>query len=277
MSTMQAGSGVEQKPSESASSEDLTGWLQYFSLRTIAGGAAVFLGAIYAYGAVIKAGQLNDADQSVTDTLPLVPLEQLLVAGINELLPLLAAAFILSMLVIALAERVNAGMGKQKSRETSDGKKDIRSDPTTRRPSPRWAKYFWISAAVLWLIWAAFTASWASLLLFAEITAGSWYAASHWTTPRGNAIFTLMAVSLYFVALAYFAPDPLPRVEMKLSNGSEVHGALIASTGATWYLATGDHRWTAIQSSKMEKVSVEAVEKETPESVYHAITGKDFP
>jgi hypothetical protein len=49
------------------------------------GFAALGLGVLYAAGAVIKTGQLQDAELVVRDTLPLVPLEQILALGIGAI------------------------------------------------------------------------------------------------------------------------------------------------------------------------------------------------
>jgi hypothetical protein len=45
------------------------------ALRSVAEVTVIILGAIYAYGAMLKATQLDGADLRVGDTLPLVPIE----------------------------------------------------------------------------------------------------------------------------------------------------------------------------------------------------------
>jgi len=246
---------------------EFTGVLEHVTLRGIAGGAAVFLGVVYAYGALIKAGELHGAGQTVSETLPLIPLEQLLVLGINEFLPLGAAAFALLLLVMWLIERLNASTISRDGARPVEAAKGPLKAKSTRRTNVL------IICAVAWAIYAVVSTSWVSWLLFAEIIAGSWYASSKHTTPRGNAVFLLLAMTLFFAALAYFAPDPLPKVRLATHKGRVVTGELIATTGSTWYIGIADKQWTAIQSESIERVKVSSVEKETPESIYHAITG----
>jgi hypothetical protein len=54
-------------------------------LVVVPGFAAFALGLLYGAGAVIKSGQLRGEDLNTRDTLPLVPLEQILAPGIGTI------------------------------------------------------------------------------------------------------------------------------------------------------------------------------------------------
>jgi hypothetical protein len=63
----------------------------------VPGFAAIGLALLYGTGAVIKSGQLRGADQNVRDTLPLVPLEQVLALGIGTVITSLVWVTVLSL------------------------------------------------------------------------------------------------------------------------------------------------------------------------------------
>jgi len=229
-----------------------------FSLRTIAGMAAVFLGAIYAYGAVIKAGELHGAGLGVGNTLPLVPLEQILVLGIDQLLPIAAAVLGVVLVSMAFLDRPsNDGGGT--------------ADPGDA-PNRRLVVGLRICTGAVW-VFLLFAAAWTTWFLIAEITAVTWYARAEHSTRRSYAVFATAAVILFFAATAYFNPAPPPSVRLEESDGSIIQGDLIATTGSTWYVGEGDNRWTAVQSDDVEHSRVTGSSRKQQESVYHAVTG----
>jgi hypothetical protein len=247
------GSATEQQPKNKRLFDDL-------SLKAIAGTAAVFLGAIYAYGAIIKAGQLHGAGLVVSDTLPLVPLEQILVLGINQLLPVGVATLAIFLVAMAFLDRNEPLFGR-----------DEDDDELSEKGRARlvWSVRAFTGAVWIWLFVAA---SWTSWLLLAELTVVGWYARAEHSTRRSYAIFASMAVIVFFACSAYFDPSPLPDVRLTKQDGTIVKGDLIATTGSTWYVGKGDKSWTAVQAREVERVRVTAVKKDEKESIFHAIT-----
>jgi hypothetical protein len=237
------------------------------SLKSIAGGAAVFLGAVYAYGAVIKAGELHAAGQSVGDTLPLVPLEQILVLGIDRLLPV----------GIAILVTVLVGMGfvNRLRRPATDRDADTESTDDSARESNAEKRGRLIFRAVLGGIFIVllFTAEWTIWLLMAEIWAVGLYAEAEHSTLRTYMIFTTIALIVYFSAVAWFDPSPLPHVRLTTRQDRVIAGDLIAATGSAWYIGVADKQWTAVQTREIEQVRASAVKKKRKQSIYHAITG----
>jgi hypothetical protein len=231
------------------------------SLRGIAGTAAIILGALYAYGAVIKAGELHDAGQVVGDTLPLVPLEQILVLGINRILPVCVAILAVLLVAMAFLDRDTPSV------DENDDEGEVREGS---------GRHLVFALRVFtYLIWAwlFLAASWTTWLLIAELTAVGWYASVEHSTGRTYAIFASMALVVFFAVSAYFDPAPLPEVRLTKRNGEVVKGDLIATTGSTWYVAVGDKHWTAVQAREADGVRVSSVKKPQKESLYHAITG----
>jgi hypothetical protein len=239
-----------------------------FSIRTIAGAAAFFLGLVYAYGAVIKAGELHDAGQAIGDTLPLVPLEQILVLGINQLLPVAVSIGVILLCGMAWFGRTRKSEDEEEGDPDPEAEDDAEDDAGTGNSG--WL--FWVIVIPVY-VYLFVAVSWTTWLLLAEIIAVSWYARTNDATVQRYAVFASVAIAVFFTALAWFDPSPLAHVRIKTSDGRVITGSLVATTGTTWYVGTSDKHWTAVQASEIGRVQVSAVKKETKESIYYAITG----
>jgi hypothetical protein len=55
-------------------------------VRVLVAYSVLLAGGLYAWGAIVEASELHEADQALSSTLPLVPLQTFLVRGINEAL-----------------------------------------------------------------------------------------------------------------------------------------------------------------------------------------------
>lgn len=229
-----------------------------FSLSGVAGTAALLLGAIYAYGAVVKAGELHGAGLPVGNTLTLVPLEQILVVGIDKVIPIVVAALVVVVLAMAFLDRAPEQEGE--------------ADQAQERTESRIKASIQILTLVCW-VFIAIAAPWTLLLLLVESTVVGWYASTEHSTRRTYAIFSVSAVIVFFAALAWFDPSPLPEARLTKRSGEVVKGDLIATTGSNWYIATGHKEWVAVQAREIEDSRVKAIHKEQNESLYHAITG----
>jgi hypothetical protein len=229
-----------------------------FSFSGVAGTAALFLGAIYAYGAVVKAGELHGAGLPVGNTLTLIPLEQILVVGIDKVIPIAVAVLIIVLLAMAFLDG-----GPATENET---------DPAEEKAHNRIKFGLRILTFASW-VFIAIAASWTLLLVIVEGTVIGWYASTEHSTRRTYAIFSTSAVVVAFAALAWFDPSPLPEAQLTKRNGEVVKGDLIATTGSTWYVGTGDKEWVAVQARELEDSVVKGVHKKQNESLYHAITG----
>jgi hypothetical protein len=215
---------------------------------------------VYAYGAVIKAGELHGAQQSASDTLPLIPLEQLLVLGIHRLLPAGITVLIALLIGMAYLDRPNPP------------KKTV----STKRTA-FWGRVFgkWplrISAMII-VVFLAVAAPWTIFLLLAEMAAVLWYAQAEHTTMKSYGIFAFSAIAIFFAASAWFDPHPLAQVTLRTIDHRSTTGDLIAKTSSTWYVGVDDKKWTALEAGEITHSQVSAVERKENESVYHALTG----
>lgn len=249
-----------------ATARDLATIFDGLSLRLLAGSAALFLGVIYAFGAIIKAGELRGADQRVGDTLPLVPLEQLLVLGINSILPLGAVAIVLLLILMALTERAAASVSKAEASKKPRSKR-------LKKGVPRWLAW---SILGIWFVFAFVSVQWIGWVLFAQLFAGTRYARSRHTTPKANVLFTSFALTITFAGMAYLAPAPLPQIDIRTYRDRNIKGELIATSGNTWYIALAKERWMAVEGRTIQRVDVSARDKEEQKSLYEELTGSNF-
>ena len=237
-----------------------------FSLSGVAGAAAVILGSIYAYGAVVKAGELHGAGLPVTNTLTLVPLEQILVAGIDKVIPIGVGVLVVTLIAMAFLD----WRPEKKSENEQDKAGDDQAEEESQ--SRRFNSVAWVLTFLAWGFMAV-ASSWTFLLLLVELTVVSWYASLTHTTRRTYATFAVSALIVFYAASAWFDPSPLPQAQLTKRNGDVVKGNLIAANGSTWYVGTGDKEWVAVQAREFKDSLVKAVHKDQNESLYHALTG----
>jgi hypothetical protein len=74
------------------------------TLRGVASVAVVIVGAVYIYGLILKGTALHGADLRVSDTLPLVPLEQILLLGAKGALELGVLLLLLGLVALVVFE-----------------------------------------------------------------------------------------------------------------------------------------------------------------------------
>jgi membrane protein implicated in regulation of membrane protease activity len=240
------------------------------TVRGYAGFAAAVLGSVYVYGALIKATQFHGANQSVTDTLPLVPLEQVLLAGINASLLLIVVAIFGALVILAIRE--------MRERRGSDAPKKEREAPKKREEKDR----TWMERHFLHVLWVFAAAGWLFLLMVSPLSmlvTFIYFAVFLWwrwppLIPRGRWLIVL-AVLFVCVTLAqnFFNPKPLPEVKLTTSDGRVVEGDLLVNTNSTWYVGTGDHKFEAVEAADVESALVETQDRKDEKSVFEELTG----
>jgi hypothetical protein len=185
------------------------------TLRHAGGIAALTLGAVYAYGALEKATELHGADQTVRDTLPLVPLEQLLVTGISEFLLFGGVLVITGALALWYAEFRARRPSQDRSEKGDEAReRETRTQAERRRSGP------WLG----WLYWGALAfLAFSGIFLFPPIAlflAVYIYVLNELTPParelgRYVAFFALSWAALTLIT-AYFEPEKLPQASLEL-------------------------------------------------------------
>lgn len=257
------------------------------------GMAAAGLGALYATGALVKAGQLRAEDLPLRDTLPLVPLEQILATGIGTvvssvlIVAIYASASLVYLWIYAADADGHAAKAEERKRVAETPATLATEETPPAQPESEEAArggFHRLDSArafgsffVRWMLLPANT-----VLAFAVfpvfyaviITAGAFmpYVAANYARRGRRAVVLL--VTVYFVlvltcliANTYFFPDPLPEAELRLRNGAVERGTLVVSTGNAWFITMTDRTYRMVPSDRVAAAIVRSRperEDETP-------------
>lgn len=220
---------VERRSSEAWANID---WRS--ALRDAAGSTVLGVGLLYGAGSVIKLGQLNDAGLDGPYVLPLVPIQQLLLLGISEILPWVVFGLVVAAGVLFLLPH-------------SGG------PPSERKRAAWWVVVgLFASGAVLSAVIAS------SVGVFLGLTVGvvCLCAVSREKLSGKLALATTALALTSFIAFEQgFNPAPLPAISITDPKTKRVsRGSLVAHNGATWFVSDNSGRVRAfleIESSRI--------------------------
>lgn len=247
----------------------VTGWLTWVPVLT-----AAFVGLLYAVGALIKTTQLEGADLSVGDTLPLVPIQQLLNIGIGAavkagvLVPMLLLAGLAFRQVEAISEKRLRELDKrerealsrlQAAHERADKLRIVEEqvehlDGELQRAEVRVRRSgYALALAALGMVLTV-------PLPFVAIALPMTLIFAQFISPRGSSrapnSVTARAVTATVVALvclaaadSYLYPQRLPHVALAQEHATEISGELIVATDSRWYVKLRNGEYLAIPSS----------------------------
>lgn len=204
------------------------------------------LAVVYALGAVAVYGQVKGAGLDAVQTMPLVPVEQILSRGIGSIASIFTQAFLtaLAAMTIVLAYWSE------------------RDERALAHPS-EWSKLLYLGLPAVPVILAIFM-PWegAAVLAVGVFTMlGLWALGGAAGVGglgglliiAGGSIASILPMS---VAASLVEPPPLPAMEVVLSNGHGLQGGLVAETGSHWYLARPDHSIQAIPTATVTRTVI---------------------
>ena len=198
------------------------------------------LGLLYSAGAIVKSGQLRSAHVSVRDTLPLVPLEQILALGIGIIVTSIVTVF-----VFALVLWVYVGWWTPEP-------------PAIRVSAPLFplVRALRCLLAVAFIVWIFFTIPpLGALSVTAALFLGGGVRRIYGRGRRYVAYVVLGYLAFILVlnaANGYIYPKPLPEVELRLKNqATPVVGTMLLTTGTTWYFTQHAQTFRAISAEKV--------------------------
>lgn len=239
------------------------------SLQGYAGLTALVLGATYGYGALVKMTQFRGAHQSSLDVLPLVPLEQVLLTGIREAVPLIVAQVAGLTAALVLRERRD----RKGIKVTKD--QPLFEWPDIFRPRKTWMDWVIQGSVVLLNV---------SLVLFTDPTFAVlivwswlflWLATPTLTSLRRFVSILALSFVIVTVVQMYFDPDPLPRVSVDLKGGHKTKGELIVTSAAGVAVATGDHEFTFYSRDEVVHTAITSSDENEPSpSLWEKLTGQ---
>ena len=208
-------------------------------LSALSTAIAIFVGALYTVGAVLTTGQLRRADLVVRDTLPLVPLPQMLGRGMSVFLKPFAG-------VLGIAIVLLAALALGKWLEGRFTKASARVGLAA------------VAIALLALLSppdVAIGAACCSLFLLP------------WVIDRTRLRLALLlfaaAAGVMLLMLSFYRPVQLAEVTIRTDRGVVV-GDLITSASGTWYVGTGNRTFVAVLPEHVLDVHVASGPRSPP-------------
>jgi hypothetical protein len=205
---------------------------------------ALFVGILYTVGAVLTTGQLRGANLVVRDTLPLVPLPQLLGRGMSVFLKPFAGLLVIVLVFIAvlvLGGRIERALERRMSGTAARAIVVVVGVAALVLLSPPQVAIGVAACALVLALWVLGKLPLReSLLLFAGLTA------------------------LMLLGLAFYRPEPLATVTIRTATHGVVHGDLITSSNGTWYVGQRRRNFLAIASSDIRQLEVDSGPHSSP-------------
>lgn len=243
-------------------------------LASLAGITALTAGAVYTYGALTKMTVLWGADQKAADTLPLFSLEELLVAGISELLQIAVWTVVLltvAMLAMDFPEH-RSFIRRVRGRDEQAGRKR-----ESRVRYWRGWPYVALVVVAIGLVLVLVTAHVTDLIAYGAGAAAFFYGRMlRVSRGRGIVGLALIFATVIFVS-NYFDPEPLPTVELTIKDSrTPVKGSLITKGDDSWYVAVGKERFDVIPVAEVTRIRLQSRQEPQPKSLFESITGDKF-
>jgi hypothetical protein len=204
----------------------------------------LFVGVLYTVGAVLTTGQLRSANLVVRDTLPLVPLVQLLGRGMSVFLKPFAGVLGIALVFVAaliFGDAIERAL-------------DLLTTNWTSRKH-RLGRLAAVFGGVLAL----------ALLSPPDVAVGVAVCATVlllWVvglTPLRKSLLTFAALAaVMLLGLSFYRPEPLANVTVHTPTGRVIRGDLITSTSGTWYLGQAHRNFVAVLPGEITSIRVDS-------------------
>jgi magnesium-transporting ATPase (P-type) len=232
------------------------------TLTSLPGLVGLSLGAIYGLGAVQTTAQFRGAGLHAADLFPLIPLNQILSRGIAlAIYPYGVLVFMLLVLLFGLHYM-----------------EPIRKRRERKYPLPDYVRRRIVALVLIAaLVWSFFFAGWLTWIIAPPLLAFLHFG-GRWAQERVGKVRGLFLASIFLVvvlgaATAIITPDPLPKVELSMRDGTSTTGELVASTGQTWYFTYGDAVRAVPENRVKEAVVSSEVDHVDERSLWTLIKG----
>jgi hypothetical protein len=242
----------------------------------IPGVAAVILGLLYTTGALLKTAQLRGAGVSVTDALPLVPLQQLLSLGIGTLVHTFWTALITLGVfgVFAFALR-------RRPIDHLPGIVMPRRRPRRVAPTPSWLRRHALNVIVYsgaFFLYGIDASPLSSLRLTISSISGGLVADEMAGQRRRSRVFTVVAVTYLSgvtlnIADNYVTPTPLPLTTVRTDQGLYAGELVVAAD--TWQIAVLNMTMRSVPSTGIQEAVICSRERPEPRTVWQFLTGTE--
>jgi hypothetical protein len=288
------GSGSNEQTASSVGADPRWArWLTYFPF--VAGGG---LAGLYALGALTRTTQLMGAHVTVRDTLPIVPLQQLLATGIGTVISSLVNVPIVLFtgLFLALSSATRRGTTEdadaeprstlspeaiEKARVLTAAGRDREADRVIIRAVilDDWKSMlssFVVGAASVFVAYPPATAATVMVLVGLVVLAIAFFPRE--MARRGGLGVLAVAGAAFAISVtvvnAYIYPQPLADIVLVRSGGlPDVRGKLVVDTGASWYVRDSPNHVRAVPASKVVDARVRSHGRPRDDRVADVVAG----
>lgn len=238
---------------------------------------ACSLAGIYTLGAVSIFGQFLAADLDAVQTMPLVPIDQILARGIGAIID----QALLGLVAIGFAFGISAIEDLREMRAKRLGKASASPGPSAGAGSSTLGG--WLGLAVpIAMLFGGF------LLPFGLVTAlGAGILAIQAVIPRAREALVrrghrkwrpaafLIGYGFFLVVSAlvggFARPSPLPDATLTRNVGEPIHGSLVALNGSNWFLANSAGRITNVPESAVARATITYSDQVDDESLFQML------
>lgn len=203
---------------------------------------AAGVGVLYAVGAVLTTAQLRTADLAPRDTLPLIPLSQLLGRGMSVFLKPFAGVLAVGVVYLGallVGEQIEVKLRERFGRRGADQR--------------RWPRALVVGAAAALLVLVspgdvagAIAVSCAVLLLWVFRLA----------RLRATLLVWAGAATIALLVVSFYRPQPLPKVSLVAASGRTVEGDLVTVSGGTWYVGERERQFVAMRGDDIRSARI---------------------
>jgi hypothetical protein len=276
----------------------LRGMLGGFALApaVVAAGVA----GLYIIGALLLSAQLVGAHVSVTDTLRLIPLEQVLARGVGTVV-LASVALPAYVLVLILGirrerhmkvqratektERARAAAEFEAARQAGDRERAQRvldqMDAHVQDVSRRLRKLKWLMSITFGCTLVVLAFSPPEVWVLAGLLFAYLALATKYPTLRPRSILAIYlgvvgTAILVSLAFAFIRPEPFPSARVVLTDNAVLRGDLIVHGDGVWVLDAAPQRIVAVGDGSVGRVIIQQ-RKRSGWSMWEVVTGHRPP
>jgi hypothetical protein len=221
--------------------------------------ALLLLGTLYGLGAVLSASQLQRAHLRPLDTLPLIPLPEILARALALIAQNYEIVFLYLALTAYVALLLRSGFR-------------FRRVPSRLVGGLRTVAYILVALTVPTILlfpWPVVVFFYVPFAVSALAVDRGWLRVPSLSVGLGL-WFLFSALSGALIAI-WVAP-PLPLARLRTISGRTYVGPLIVQTGSYWYLGVGHEAWRAIPAGSVRSATIASRTRTTP-SIIRAVGG----
>jgi hypothetical protein len=238
---------------------------------------ACSLAGIYALGAISIFGQFLAANLDGAQTMPLVPIDQILARGIGAIID----QAVWGVLGISAAYSISTIEDLKEAKARREGQVPSVPDPSGGAGGQIFTGRLGIGMWIALLVAAFFvpfglvSTIGAGLLTIQSVIprVRDWMLRQGYEKWRPTAFLASYCAFLVVSAVvgAFTRPSPLPDIRLERSAGKSIHGGLVAANGSNWFVAKPDGMVLSVPGGVVDIATITYSEESDDESLFQRV------